>query len=378
ILPAFVLQRLKDECLLPLQNTECSSSNSVWPPFVVSTNPELILETDVSEDRILEFLSNGDRAVTFAVTRNLHIRTSISVNGEFWSFISYGLYSLGQEEICLLLRRRNDESLPPIDVLWHYHLLYQIAFNQDIGIRRSRRAYTLSFPFGHGSCLLLRNPSKHQLNDHQQQDSGASWFDGSCYGFLYVHAVQNEMKTLSSLINFFPTPPFLFAVALRSPTEAALANRQPLRLLLALNHANRESIPISDRDRQPVFEGDSAAENSVLSLCNGGGLSYIPIPEMNILSSELGNSPVEMRLQVLLHRSCHEFVRRSLHSAARGENLFLGLGGDYCPSADCHLVVANSSTGPITEFTPPISSDRSNLIVGASFIILQGVEGGRS
>lgn len=108
------------------------------------------------------------------------------------------------------------------------------------------------------------------------------------------------MKTLSSLINFFPSPPFLFAVALRSPTEAALANRQPLRLLLALNHANRESVPISDRDRHPVFESDSAAENSVLSLCNGGGLSYIPIPEMNILSSELGNSSVEMRLQVLV------------------------------------------------------------------------------
>nr|CDS32933.1 zinc finger FYVE domain containing protein 9 [Hymenolepis microstoma] len=377
ILPAFALQQLKDEGLLPLRNTESSSSKSLWPPLVVSTNPELVLETDVSEDRIMRLLSSDDRAVTFAITRNLHIRASISVNGEFWSFISHGLYSLGQEEICLLLRRRNGESLPPIDVLWYYHLLYQLAFSQDRGIKASHRVPSTPFPFEHGSCLLLPTLSKHQQNDHEQQVSEAPWFGGGCYGFLFIHAVEKQMETLSFLIGFFPQPPFLFAVLLRSPTEVDLATLQPLRLLLALNLANRgSSVPISDRDRCPVFESTSTSGNSVLSLCNSGGLAYISIPEMNILSSGLDNSQGEIKLQILLRRSCHESVRRSLNLAAHGGNL-LCLGGGFCPNADCHLAVADSSTGPITKFTPPISSARNNLVVGASFIILR-CGGGRS
>ncbi|VDO03922.1 unnamed protein product [Rodentolepis nana] len=361
IVPAFVRQRLKDECLLPLQNTEGSSSKSVWPPLVVSTNPELILETDVSEDRIVRLLSSDDRAAIFAITRNLHIRVSISVNNEFWSFISHGLYGLGQEEICLLLRRRSDEALPPIDFLWYYHLLYQLAFSRGRGIETSYQASSTVFPFEHGSCLLLPNPSNQQQNDHEQQVSKAPRSGGGCHGFLFIHAVQKQMEALSSLFTFFPQPPFLFAVVLRSQTEVDLANLQPLRLWHALNLANGGSAPISDRDRRPVFTSDSTAGNSVLSLCKSGGLPYISISQMNILSSGWDNFQGEMRLQILLRRSCHECIRRSLNSAAHGGNL-LCLGGDFCPSADCHLAVADSSTGPITEFTPPFSSDRNSLV----------------
>lgn len=70
--------------------------------------------------------ANGD-VVTFAVTRNLHVLVSI-VGGDVWSFISHGLYTVGQEEVCLLLRRRKGETAPPIDALVQYFLLYDLAF----------------------------------------------------------------------------------------------------------------------------------------------------------------------------------------------------------------------------------------------------------
>lgn len=85
-----------------------------------------------------ELFSSDIGAVTFAITRNLHVHVSTSANGQVWSFLSHGLYTVGQEEVCLLLRRRTAEALPPIDSLWHYLLLYQLAFSQDRGYGRSK------------------------------------------------------------------------------------------------------------------------------------------------------------------------------------------------------------------------------------------------
>lgn len=74
-----------------------------------------------------DLLAADGGTVTFAVTRNLHILVS-AVGGDVWSFISHGLYTVGQEEVCLLLRRREGETTPPIDALVQYFLLYDLAF----------------------------------------------------------------------------------------------------------------------------------------------------------------------------------------------------------------------------------------------------------
>ncbi|KAM7539225.1 hypothetical protein Aperf_G00000055609 [Anoplocephala perfoliata] len=369
---SFAVQRLKDECLIPSTDSSASTSNSVWPPLVVSTSPELVLETDVSNDRVSELLSSASGAVTFAITRNLHVNVSVTADGQVWRFLSHGLYTVGQEEVCLLLRRRTAEALPPIDSLWHYLLLYQLAFSQNRGDGRTRQTRTsssssFSFPFDDGSLLLLPNPGKSQLqNDYQQQETGSSWFDGTCCGFLYIHANSCRNALLSSL-TLLPSPPFLFAISLRSPNEASIASRHPLRLLLALNRvSNGYNLPlISDRDRQPLFASDGIAGPSILSLSDGVGMYLLQIPEVNILATGLGNASDELKLQLLLRRVSHKYLRRSLHHVGRENSLLLGLAGDFCSNADCHLVIADSTAGLVTELTPSVVPDASKMAVEA-------------
>ena len=78
-------------------------------------------------------LANDSDSVNFAVTKNLHVRVGIHSDGSVWSFLSHGLYTVGQEEVCLLLRRRGAEDLPPVDALWHYFCLYDLAFSVSGG-----------------------------------------------------------------------------------------------------------------------------------------------------------------------------------------------------------------------------------------------------
>lgn len=157
-----------------------------------------------------------------------------------------------------------------------------------------------SFAFDDGSLLLLPNPGKsQQRNDDQHQESGSSWFDGTCCGFLYIHANSHQTEILTSL-SLLPSPPFLFAISLRSSNEATIARRHPLRLLLALNQAaNGSNLPlISDRDRQPLFTSYSASGLGIISL--SGGMCFLRIPEMKILATGLGNPSSELKLHLLV------------------------------------------------------------------------------
>ncbi|KAL5962908.1 Zinc finger FYVE domain-containing protein 9 [Taenia solium] len=379
--PLRVVNTLKDDCLIPP-----SSSKSSWPPMVIATTPELVLEFQPSDDRVRDLLAADGGAVTFAVTRNLHVLVSI-VGGDVWSFISHGLYTVGQEEVCLLLRRRKSETTPPIDALVQYFLLYDLAFFpwRSNFRSRSRSATTSSTasasPLDEGSCLLLPNPFTVQ-QQREQQSLPSTWFDGACCGFLYVHASPRHAESLTDLLCLLPTPPFLIALILRHPNEVTWATRHPLRLLLTLSRSCNYALPlISDRDRSPAFSSDGAAASSVLSLCggssgNGAVLSFY-VPELNILVSGLGGKG-ELRLQLLLRRSAHEHVRRALQSVGHGESLLFGLTGNFCPTADCHFAVGDSAAGLTTEFTPHDSMDPNQMVVGASFVLIEGVEGSNS
>lgn len=102
-----------------------------------------------------------------------------------------------------------------------------------------------------------------------------------------------------------PTPPFLFAITLRHPNEAAWAERLPLRLLLTLTRGGRSDGTlqlISDRDRDPVLSANNASVlSNVLSICgaNNGDACFIRVPELNILVTGFGSSE-ELTLQLLV------------------------------------------------------------------------------
>nr|CDS18908.1 zinc finger FYVE domain containing protein 9 [Echinococcus granulosus] len=376
--PSLVVSRLKDDCLIP-----SASSKSSWPPLVIATTPELVLESQPSDDRVRDLLATDGGMVTFAVTRNLHVLVSI-VSGDIWSFISHGLYTVGQEEVCLLLRQREGETIPPIDALVQYFLLYDLAFSPWCSdFRTPMRPTTTNNtafvpPLDEGFCLLLPNPFTGQ-QQRQQQLSSSTWFDGACCDFLYVHASPPHAESLTDLLCLLPTPPFLIALILRHPNEVTWATRHPLRLLLTLSRACNDAFPlISDRDRSPAFSNNDAAASSVLSLCDGGSGSgavcCFHVPELNILVSGLGGRG-ELRLQLLLRRSAHEHVRRALRSVGHEESLLFGLTGNFCPTADCHLAVSDSAAGLTTELTPHDSADPSKTVVGASFVLIEGVGG---
>ncbi len=90
---------------------------------------ELTLESEPTSDRICDILASGQPA-TFALTQNLHVRVQLApINGApVWCFTSKGLYCVGQEEVCLLLKQTDaSETLPPVCALWHFYLLYDLA-----------------------------------------------------------------------------------------------------------------------------------------------------------------------------------------------------------------------------------------------------------
>lgn len=90
---------------------------------------DLVLESQPPDNRLKGLLATDAGSITFAVTQNLHIRVGIHGKKTVWYFISHGLYTVGQEEVCLLLRRRDGEDLPPIDAFWHFFCLYDLAFS---------------------------------------------------------------------------------------------------------------------------------------------------------------------------------------------------------------------------------------------------------
>uniref|UniRef100_A0A5K3ESL1 FYVE-type domain-containing protein n=1 Tax=Mesocestoides corti TaxID=53468 RepID=A0A5K3ESL1_MESCO len=376
--PQLAVSRLKDDCLIPMDD-----DTNKWPPLVASSAPELTLEPRPPESRISQLLEQGG-TVTFAVTRNLHVlvgcHNTTSSSGAVWYFASHGLYAVGQEEVGLLIRRRDCESLPPLDALWQFYLLYEMAFTRSSFVQPSNFAQA-SAPIDEGFCLLQACP-------RSRTTSGPSWFDCRVSGFLYVRATScHRLHDLSPL---YPSPPLLFGLLLH-PHEVAWASHLPLRLLLSWGHKLGDGaypFPlISDRDREPVF-GDASPTGSILSIFPTVGgvpeICLIHVPELEILiSSEFRSEELpqqqdqgpEPRLQLLLRRSSHEHVRRMVRSLGHSDSLLFGMAGDFSPSADSHLVcVAQSSGSSVafrTEVTSALSTSEKKL-TGASFVVIEG------
>ena len=67
-------------------------------------------------------------------------------------------------------------------------------------------------------------------------------------------------------------------------------------------------------------------------------------------------------LSTQMRRFSQEHIRRELQAFGRGDHLLLCLAGDYCPHADCHLLVSASETGLTTDFVVPDAKDPSRMV----------------
>uniref|UniRef100_A0A095CEU5 Smad anchor for receptor activation-like C-terminal domain-containing protein n=1 Tax=Schistosoma haematobium TaxID=6185 RepID=A0A095CEU5_SCHHA len=88
----------------------------------------------VTQSECLSKSDNVSPGITIALTRNLHIRVhstelNCCLKQSAWCFSSSGFYQFGQEEIVILLRRRFDEKLPPMEIFYQYWLIYQALVN---------------------------------------------------------------------------------------------------------------------------------------------------------------------------------------------------------------------------------------------------------
>ena len=67
-------------------------------------------------------------------------------------------------------------------------------------------------------------------------------------------------------------------------------------------------------------------------------------------------------------RFSHRHIQRALQSFGHGDHLLLGLSGDLCPTADCHLLTNASDTGLTTEFTACDTGDPSDMVNKNDFL----------
>ncbi|CAH8675609.1 unnamed protein product [Schistosoma rodhaini] len=153
-------------------------NGDIWPPLVINSHPELVLQFNPPVGLLISLLENTNKksdylydknvreltidsdkssldsvimtpvtqsesssksdhvspGITIALTRNLHVRVhptelNCCLRQSAWCFSSSGFYQFGQEEIVILLRRRFDERLPPMEIFYQYWLIYQALVN---------------------------------------------------------------------------------------------------------------------------------------------------------------------------------------------------------------------------------------------------------
>ncbi|KAH8865323.1 mothers against decapentaplegic interacting protein [Schistosoma japonicum] len=313
------------------------SNESIWPPLIISFHPELVLQFNPSTGLLASLLENKTvlsdsihnknvfkssinsskdslhsmtitpitkseyvsksehvpPGITIALTRNLHIHVhptelSCCLKQPAWCFASSGFYQFGQEEIVILLRRRPNEKLPPLDIFYQYWLIYQALVNytekqmkSDINFE-SFNSQTYNKPFGSApfrshDCFFEKlyfanNRFSSSPNANSDMANGYSWLDfkslasSYCqsinpYGFIFFHPTHQCLLSLH-----VPNPPFLVALLVHIQ-EAPWAYRLPSRILLNLGKMSHyyPTTLLSDRDRRALFN------------CKLGGESFLQL-----------------------------------------------------------------------------------------------------
>ncbi|KAL7058547.1 hypothetical protein AAHC03_016938 [Spirometra sp. Aus1] len=392
--PQDAVDALTDKCLIPSRVAdEIGHSECRWPPLVVHSENNLEFQPNPSAEKLISLLG-----VTFAVTPNLLVHVYLTpltccLAQDAWCFISSGLQAVGHNEVLLLIRRRPNELLPPMDALWQYFALYDMAL--DRGRASHGQPCDISSPRLHdGICLLepptsyyptatLRQPIgwfQETTGQEEEPSAGAGWA-----GFLYFHPSNQCLLNLR-----LPEPPFLCGVLVHA-WEAAWARHLPLRLRLCLgrlsNSPDTNSLSpslLSDRDRPSVFP--QAAHDSILSVFfsdlagqsdaeASADMPFLHVPRLEIVL--LGKAEEDsLRLQ-LTFNSLSSHLAKNLFTKRLRNCLLLGLSGDFVQSADSHLVCSYPSEGGgcQSECLPCSRHDQSTRTVpmtGASFVVFEG------
>ncbi|BHF75082.1 Zinc finger FYVE domain-containing protein 9 [Sparganum proliferum] len=404
--PQDAVDALTDNCLIPSRVAdEFGHLECRWPPLVVHSENNLEFQPNPSAEKLISLLgtsapqvTDASSGVTFAVTQNLLVHVYLTpltccLAQDAWCFISSGLQAVGHNEVLLLIRRRPNELLPPLDALWQYFALYDMAL--DRGRASHSQPCDISSPRLHDGICLLEPPSSYYPTAILQQPIG--WFQETTgqeeapsagagwAGFLYFHPSNQCLLNLR-----LPEPPFLCGVLVHA-WEAAWARHLPLRLRLCLGRlsasADTSSLSpslLSDRDRPSVFP--QAAHDSILSVFfsdlagqsdaeAAADMPFLHVPRLEIV---LRGKVEEDSLQLqLTFNSLSSHLAKSLFTKRLRNCLLLGLSGDFVQSADSHLVCSYPSEGGgcQSECLPCNRHDQSTRTVpttGASFVVFEG------
>ncbi|RTG84457.1 MAD, mothers against decapentaplegic interacting protein [Schistosoma bovis] len=225
---------------------------------------------------------NVSPGITIALTRNLHIRVhstelNCCLKQSAWCFSSSGFYQFGQEEIVILLRRRFDEKLPPMEIFYQYWLIYQALVNyaekqvkSDVNFE-SFNSQTYNRPFGsapfrshdcffeklyfaNDRCSSSPCTDSDMTNGYYWLNSrsltSSNYGSSNPYGFVFFHPTHQCLLGLH-----LPNPPFLIALLVHIQ-EAPWAYHLPSRILLNLGKMSHyyPTTLLSDRDRKILFD----------------------------------------------------------------------------------------------------------------------------
>ncbi|CAH8671712.1 unnamed protein product [Schistosoma haematobium] len=301
-------------------------NGDIWPPLVISFHPELVLQFNPPVGLLISLLENTNKTsgdlynknvheltidsekgsldsvsmipvtqseclsksdnvspgITIALTRNLHIRVhstelNCCLKQSAWCFSSSGFYQFGQEEIVILLRRRFDEKLPPMEIFYQYWLIYQALVNyaekqvkSDVNFE-SFNSQTYNRPFGsapfrshdcffeklyfaNDRCSSSPCTDSDMTNGYYWLNSrsltSSNYGSSNPYGFVFFHPTHQCLLGLH-----LPNPPFLIALLVHIQ-EAPWAYHLPSRILLNLGKMSHyyPTTLLSDRDRKILFD----------------------------------------------------------------------------------------------------------------------------
>ncbi|CAH8675600.1 unnamed protein product [Schistosoma rodhaini] len=418
-------------------------NGDIWPPLVINSHPELVLQFNPPVGLLISLLENTNKksdylydknvreltidsdkssldsvimtpvtqsesssksdhvspGITIALTRNLHVRVhptelNCCLRQSAWCFSSSGFYQFGQEEIVILLRRRFDERLPPMEIFYQYWLIYQALVNyaekqvkSDVNFE-SFNSQTYNRPFGSApfrshDCffekLYFANDrcSSSPCTD-SDMSNGYCWLNsrsltssiyGSSnpYGFVFFHPTHQCLLGLH-----LPNPPFLIALLVHIQ-EAPWAYHLPSRILLNLGKMSHyyPTTLLSDRDRKILFDCKLDGESFLQLFTNIKPFIYpdfmtftpkqrcIPLPELlfhingfyahlNVVKSESdtnitthNNGIEDVIVELLIPMSSCASVARFLDSSVM-ESMTFALSADCNPMSDSHLVCSQS------------------------------------
>ncbi|CAH8870897.1 unnamed protein product [Trichobilharzia szidati] len=441
------------------QSETISNEGEIWPPLVVSIHPELVLQYNPPAGLLVSLLENKSTCdkdasqsnidfahdishpvdsdvpmvpvtksechtqlssippgITLALTRNLHIHVhptdlKCCLKLSAWCFASRGFYQYGQEEIVILLRRRPDEKLPPLDIFYQYWLIYQAlvsraqkeiksdisfelfssaTYNKPFGSApfRSHDCFFEKLYFANGRCSNSTETTSFNVNTNSRPFSKTSSNIDDCnnpYGFVFFHPTHQCLTGLH-----IPDPPFLIALLVHIQ-EAPWAYRLPSRILLNLGKVSHyyPTTLLSDRDREILFnckvDGASFLQlfTNITPFIYPDFMTALPkqkpvlMPELllhingffahlNMIKNDRSsgdtnssNITEEVILELLVPLSSRAVLMRFLDTVPV-ESMTFALSADCNPISDSHLVCSQSQKKYTMSMNSHTDLDSSN------------------